>query len=75
MSHNYERQQRLEPKRMEVAKLAIQRLGFHITESDDTKLVFTYRDAPVTYYPYSGWHAGKSIKDGRGLENLLKQLK
>ena len=29
----------------------------------------------VKFFPYSGWHTGKSIKDGRGIENLLKQLK
>lgn len=29
----------------------------------------------VMHYPFTGWHTGKSIKDGRGIQNLLKQLK
>lgn len=70
-----EREKALQPKRMEIAKLAIQKLNLPITTEDETKIIFTYKDSPVTFYPYSGWHTGKSIKDGRGVENLLKQLK
>jgi len=28
----------------------------------------------INFFPYSGWHSGKSIEDGRGFKNLLKQL-
>lgn len=70
-----EKQQMLEPKRMQVAKDAIQKLGLPITYSDETTLKFRYNDHIITYYPYSGWHTGKGIKDGRGLQNLLNQLK
>jgi hypothetical protein len=38
-------------------------------------ITFTWKGHPVKLYPYSGWHTGKTIKDGRGIENLLKQLK
>jgi hypothetical protein len=72
---NKEREAELQPKRMEVAKLAIQKLNLLIVREDETKIVFFYKGSPVHFYPYSGWHTGKSIKDGRGLENLLKQLK
>lgn len=29
----------------------------------------------VHFYPYSGWHTGKSINDGRGWNNLYNQIK
>lgn len=70
-----EREAELQPKRMEVAKLAIQKLNLEIVQEDETKIVFIYKGSPIHYYPYSGWQTGKTIKDGRGLHNLLKQLK
>lgn len=72
---NQEREARLQPKRMETAIAAIEQLGLPITFKDETTLRFTYNGSTVSYYPYSGWHSGKSIRDGRGLDNLLKQLK
>lgn len=71
---NQSREEKLQPKRMEVAKSAICKLNLEIICEDDTKIIFNYSGYPITYYPYSGWATGKTIKDGRGLENLLKQL-
>lgn len=68
------RQRELEPKRIRFAVDLLESKGFEITYIDNTKIKFVYSDHPVTLYPYSGWHTGKSIKDGRGIENLLKQL-
>lgn len=70
-----ERQNELEPKRMEIARNAIEDLGYDIFFSDQTVLVFIFHGATVQYYPYSGWHTGKTITDGRGLQKLLKQIK
>lgn len=28
----------------------------------------------VTFYPYTGWFTGKSVVDGRGVKNLIKQI-
>lgn len=72
---NQEREARLQPKRMETAVAAIEKLGLTITHQDETTLRFLFNGYIVSYYPYSGWHSGKSIRDGRGLDNLLKQLK
>lgn len=36
---------------------------------------FEYKGHSIKYFPYSGWATGKTIKDGRGLNNLIKQLK
>lgn len=70
-----ERQKELEPKRMEYAKEQIAKLGYEILFSNETFLIFKYKDFPVRFYPYSGWHSGRSIIDGRGINKLLKQIK
>lgn len=71
---NQERQQKLEPKRMNVAVENITNLGFKIEKKTSTFLQFVYKNSTITYFVYSGWATGKTIKDGRGLDNLLKQL-
>ena len=71
---NTERQKELEPKRVEFAKLKIEGLGFKITFICDNLITFDFKGSKVQFYPYSGWHTGKTIKDGRGIDNLLKQL-
>lgn len=71
---NIDRQQQLEPARMKHAIEEITKLGYEITFQSSTELQFTFKDKVVRYFPYSGWHAGASINDGRGLKNLLKQI-
>lgn len=72
---NIERQRRLEPVRIEHAVKRIQELGFEVIQRDNIQIQFIHRGHVVTFFPYSGWATGKSIKDGRGLERLLKQLR
>lgn len=72
---NIERQKELEPQRIAKAKQEIENRGYVITFEDEIQLRFMHNDCMIIFYPYSGWHTGKSIKDGRGLQNLLKQLK
>lgn len=69
-----EREKELQPKRIELAVKKLNELGYISMEVDDTKIKFWHKGETVTFFPYSGWHSGKSIKDGRGLANLLKQL-
>lgn len=69
-----EREERLQPKRMATAKQIIIGMGYEITYEDKTRLEFIHKGDVVKYFPYSGWASGKSIKDGRGLDNLLNQL-
>lgn len=71
---NKEREEALQPERMEYAIKEIEKLGYAILYKDKTRIEFGYMDARVTLFPYSGWHTGKSIKDGRGLKNLLNQI-
>jgi len=70
-----DREKKLQPKRMGYARERIEALGYDIFFSDATVLAFVHNGQVVKFFPYSGWHTGKSIKDGRGLEKLLKQLK
>ncbi len=70
-----EREARLQPIRLENCKKRLESLGFVVGQADDTKLMFDYKDSPVTFFPYSGWHTGKTINDGRGFWHLLDQLK
>lgn len=75
MRLDVERQNKLEPKRIEFAKKEIEKLGYIVKQMGNTKLQFEYNGSAVYFFPYSGWHSGKTIQDGRGLENLLKQIK
>jgi len=71
---NTERQNKLEPLRFAVAKQKILDLGYMITSETATELNFEFNGSNVKFFPYSGWHTGKSIIDGRGLQNLFKQI-
>jgi len=70
-----DRQDRLEPKRMDFAKAKIESLGYEVTSNLENRLDFVFKARPVSFWPYTGWHTGSTIRDGRGLENLLKQIK
>lgn len=69
-----EREARLAPKRMNSCKEKLESLGFEVQQIDHTRLEFLYNGKKIMVYPYSGWHTGASIKDGRGFEHLLDQL-
>lgn len=71
---NIERQKKLEPSRMETAKSEINKLGYQIIYENETQIVFMFKNEKITYFPYSGWASGKTIKDGRGLRKLLNQI-
>lgn len=68
------RQERLEPVRMDYAERKLRELGYEITGKNDIAIEFTFKGSTVKLFPYSGWHTGKTIKDGRGLNNLLRQI-
>lgn len=70
-----DRQARLEPRRLNKAVAEITKLGFSVVVKDGNKALFLFKEQVVTYFVYSGWATGKTITDGRGLDNLLKQLK
>lgn len=72
---NQEKEEKLTPVRFKKAIEELKTRGFNITEDYCFKCVrFKFKGKIVSYYPYTGWATGKTIKDGRGLRNLLKQL-
>mgnify|MGYP003608199111 CR=1 FL=1 len=70
-----DKQKTLEPKRMDYAVKQITELGYEITAQYPTELRFNYKGFTIRLFPYSGWFTGKSVKDGRGIDNLLEQIK
>lgn len=70
-----QRQEKLEPERIKTTKAAIENVGINITYQDKTDIRFLYKGHEVRFFPYSGWHTGKSIQDGRGFKHLLNQIK
>ena len=69
---NIERQNKLEPQRMDYAQAQIEKLGYKVDRVSDNQLRFEFNGSTINYYPYSGWASGATIKDGRGIKNLLK---
>jgi hypothetical protein len=70
-----DRQKEFEPKRMEYAIEKLGELGITATSVSDNELEFEWKGNTIKLWPYSGWHSGKGIKPGRGIEKLLNQLK
>lgn len=77
MSNRLDKQKedKLQPTRMNVAITKITELGYEIIDRKKVSLSFMFKGSKVTYFPYSGWASGKTITDGRGLENLINQIK
>ena len=75
MRLDIEKQRKQTPKRFAYAIEQLQKLGFKIVYQDELKLSIAFKEQTVTLYPYSGWFTGKSVVDGRGIHELLKQLK
>ena len=71
---NKERQEDLEPKRKDFALAEMKKMELEITLVTDSRIDFIFNGNRIEFYPYSGWHTGKGIKDGRGWNNLKKQL-
>ena len=70
-----ERREHRQPSRMEFAISAIERLGYKVKKVDSATIMFEFRGEVIRVYPYTGWFTGKTVNDGRGIKNLLKQIK
>lgn len=53
----------------------LQRLNISHSLHNDSEIHISHKGNLIKFFPYTGWHTGKGIKDGRGLTNLLNQLK
>lgn len=72
---NQEREAKLQPSRMATALNELHKLKCEIEDTSNTTIRFRFKGNLIFFYPYSGWYQGKGIKPGRGLENLLNQLR
>lgn len=70
-----EKQKRLEPQRMAFAIKKLSELNIKANQVSEHEVQFLYKNETVHLFPFSGWHSGKSIVDGRGIFTLLNQLK
>lgn len=70
-----EKQKRLEPQRMAFAIKKLSELNIKTNQVSEHELQFIHKNETVHLFPFSGWHSGKSIVDGRGIYKLLNQLK
>ena len=52
----------------------LSKLGFMVERVNISTLKFEYKGSVVLLYPYTGWFTGKTVNDGRGIKNLIKQL-
>lgn len=69
------REKDLSPHRIEFATDKLLAIGIEPFSVTDTAVKFIHKGETVTIFPYSGWFSGKTVKDGRGIQNLLNQLK
>jgi hypothetical protein len=69
-----QRESTLQPKRVEYAIEQISKLGYKVEQKSDDCIEFIFGGQVIRFYPYSGWATGKTINDGRGIANLLKQI-
>lgn len=69
-----QRRKLLEDFRINNAKKLLKAAGIVYTTPNPSKIQIMFNDEPISFWPYTGWHSGKSIEAGRGIENLLKQI-
>lgn len=50
-------------------------MGFDVCENTKAFIKFMFNGWVITYYYKSQWSTGRGITDGRGWDNLLKQIK
>lgn len=73
-----ERQNRLEPKRVDYCLRKLSNLDdVFVTYSDNTTICFEWEGngmKEIKLYPYSGWWTGPKVGSGRGFNKLYQKL-
>lgn len=54
-----EREAKLQPERIRHSVAELEKLGMADIKINDTTITFTFNDATIWLFPYSGWHQGK----------------
>jgi hypothetical protein len=60
----------LDPQEIASCQLTLEELSFEVTQCGRYRLEFVFQGYRALFWPYSGWHSGRSIEDGRGFEHL-----
>lgn len=68
-----DREMELQPKRISTAIENLESMGYTVTH-DETAVYFEHNGNRIIFFPYSGWHTGKGIVQGRGWGRLKRQL-
>lgn len=63
-----------QPQRMAYAMQELRKRCINPEQINDVKIEFIWKGETISFWPYTGWASGKSIEDGRGIKNLLKQI-
>ena len=70
-----EKRNESEPQRWEYVLTALKEKGYKPVEDKENKCIrFEFRGNIITIWPYKKWFSGKGVKDGRGIDKLLKQI-
>lgn len=69
-----QREDKLQPQRMRKCQVTLESLGYKVEVFEPDRLEFEHKGQIVKFWPYSGWHSGRSIEDGRGFGILLTKL-
>jgi hypothetical protein len=69
-----EEQKNIQRERKHHAIDLLSNAGYDCYFETDAEIRFWYRGHSVSFYPLKQWASGKTIRDCRGIRNLLKQL-
>lgn len=64
----------LEAQRVKNAQALLTKSGIAFTMQNPVNIIINHDGHQISFWPYTGWHSGKSITAGRGIKNLIKQL-
>lgn len=64
----------IEKDRYDYALRKLSKLGMPIKPVNKSRIDIKFRGNIIQFFPYTGWHSGKGIKDGRGFKKLYNQL-
>ncbi len=67
--------ERTKIERIKYARKKIEECGYKIKKQNKAKIQFKFKGCTIYFFPYSGWASGKTIKDCRGLNKLIEQIK
>lgn len=63
------------PKTPNEVENAILDMGYDVLTVEKGSVSFLYKGNTIIYYLKKQWASGKGINDGRGWDNLVKQIK